>query len=170
MTANELQKSMRKAIRSGDDDRFFNLLTEHPDQLHAITVFGTWVHFAASHGRLGIVRRLIQLGIDPNAKSGVHNSAPIHIAASDGHREIVEYLLQCGAVLDVSGPEQNPLFGAIYGGHTEIAKLLIDSGIDTTVRYTGEQMKDMDARAFAKEWGRTDIVRLLDAHQRSAQR
>ena len=64
---------------------------------------------------------------------------------------------------EFSEPERNPLFGAIYGGHTAIAKLLIDSGIDTTVKYSGESMHEMDALAFAHEWGRSDIAELLMA-------
>ncbi len=73
----------------------------------------------------------------------------------------MRYLLSEGATIDVSQPERNPLFGAIYGGHTAVAKLLIDKGIDTHVKYTGGSMKEMDALAFAKEWGRNDIVDLL---------
>ena len=63
---------------------------------------------------------------------------------------------------DVSEPTRNPLFGAIHGGHTAIAKLLIDNGIDTSVSYTGENMTGIDAMAFAREWGRSDIVELLE--------
>ena len=66
--------------------------------------------------------------------------------------------------LDVSEPERNPLFGAILKGHTGIAKLLVDRGIDINVQYTGESMKDMDALAFAREWGRSDIAEYLLAH------
>ena len=74
---------------------------------------------------------------------------------------MVKYLLSCGAEMDVSEPERNPLFGAIYGGHADIAKLLIESGIDTRVKYTGESMKNMDALAFAHERGQKDIAALL---------
>ncbi len=63
--------------------------------------------------------------------------------------------------MDVSEPERNPLFGAIYGGHTDVAKFLINSGIDTQVKYTGPNMKNMDALAFVNEWGRTEIADLL---------
>ena len=84
---------------------------------------------------------------------------------TDGHLDIVKYLLECGATMDTSKAVRNPLIGAILGGttaaHTAIAKLLIDSGIDTTVSYTSEDMTNMDALAFAKEWGRSDIAELL---------
>jgi uncharacterized protein len=130
------------------------------------TVFGTWLHFAASKGRLEIVKQLLAMGCPINGRSGVHDSAPIHLAASGGHYEIVNFLLDSGASLDVSEPERNPLFGAIYGGHTTVAKLLIERGIDTRPSYTGENMTNMDALAFAKEWGRSEIVELLEAQSK----
>lgn len=71
------------------------------------------------------------------------------------------HCLQCHG-----GLHRNPLFGAIHGGHTDVAKLLIESGIDTAANYTGENMTNMDALAFAKEWGRSEIVALLEATSR----
>jgi uncharacterized protein len=41
----------------------------------------------------------------------------------------------------------------VTNGYTDIVKLPIDSGIDTMVKYTGENMKNMDALAFAGEYG-----------------
>jgi len=40
---------------------------------------------------------------------------------------VVEYLLSQEAILDISEPTRNPLFGAIYGGHSAIAKLLMNA-------------------------------------------
>ncbi len=86
---------------------------------------------------------------------------PFSCAASNGHVEIVRSLLDVGAELDVSKPERNPLFGAIYGGHLEIVKLLVERGIDYRVSYTGQSMKNMDALAFALERGQREIARYL---------
>src|SRR5262245_14761134 len=72
--------------------------------------------------------------------------------------------------MDVSEPVRNPLFGAIYGGHTDVARLLIDSGIDTNIKYNGKNMKEMDALAFAREWGRTDIADLLVKRRKSMEK
>ncbi len=64
--------------------------------------------------------------------------------------EIVKYLIESGAELDESLAKTNPLFGAIYGGHKEVVELLVDSGIDFSIRYTGESMKNMDAYEYAR--------------------
>jgi len=58
-------------------------------------------------------------------------------------------------------PERNPLFAAIDNGHLEIAKALIDAGIDTTVKYKGTSGKTKDALSYARDWGREDIEALI---------
>jgi hypothetical protein len=161
MDEKQVAKEIRTAIKQGDADKVMSLIGSDKARLQMMTVFGTWLHVAASLGKLEIVKRLVELGADVNARGGIAGGTPLHEAASDGHLDIVRYLLSQRAEMDVSEPERNPLFGAIHGGHTVIAKLLIDSGIDTHVKYSGERMKDMDALAFAREWGREEIIALL---------
>lgn len=57
--------------------------------------------------------------------------------------------------------KRNPLFGAIYGGHKEVVDLLVEKGIDISIRYTGENMKNMNAYEYAKEFGKTEIAEYL---------
>ena len=154
-------KEIRTAIKQGDVERVVALVGSDKACLNMMTPFGAWLHVAASFGKFEIVKRLVALGADVSKRGGTFNGGAINIAASAGHFDIVKYLLSCGAEMDVSEPERNPLFGAIYGGHADIAKLLIESGIDTRVTYTGESMKNMDALAFAYERGQKDIVALL---------
>src|SRR5262249_50604825 len=137
------------------------LIEEDIARLRMMTAFGTWLHVAADFGELPIVELLIGLGADINAVGGVSGGSAIYQAASEGHVDVVRYLLSKGATLDVNEPTRNPLFAAIYGGHFAVAKLLIESGIDTSVKYTGDNMKNMGALAFAREWGRPDIIKLL---------
>ncbi len=162
MDEKELAKEIRTAIKQGDADKATRLIDADKSRLSMMTTFGTWLHVAAAHGRLEIVKRLFALGSDVNARGGIAGSGALHLAASEGHGDVVRYLLSIGAEMDVSEPERNPLFGAILGGHADTAKLLIDGGIDTSVKYTGKSMKDMDALAFAHEWGRSDIADLLE--------
>ncbi len=65
--------------------------------------------------------------------------------------------------MDVTAPERNPLFAAIYGGHASVAEQLIRNGIDIHAAYTGANMRNMNAMAFAKEWGRRAIVDMLES-------
>jgi ankyrin repeat protein len=127
-----------------------------------MTPFGTWLHVAASAGNIEIVKYLVSVGADVNKCGGIPESAPIDHAASEGHGEIVNYLLTQSAEINVSDPEKNPLFGAIYGGHLDIVKLLVERGIDVHVKYTKGSMKGMDAVAFARERGQVDIAEFLE--------
>lgn len=161
---NELEatKALREAVKAGDVDRVRSVVAGSADRLHYVTPFGTWLHIAAKSGGLDLVQALISMGADINAKGGTFGGAPINVAAGYGQAQIVKVLLAAGAELDVGEPERNPLFSAIQGGHVEIVKLLVESGIDFRVRYTGESMKDMDAEAFARERGQTEIGKYLD--------
>lgn len=167
MDKNQLAKDIRTAIKNGDQDGVLELIDTDENSLTMTTQFGTWAHVAAKHGKLGILRQLVQKGININAGGGLSGGTPIRDAASEGHLDIVKYLLSLGATLDVSVSERNALFSAIYNGHAEVAKALIEGGIDTTVRYFGENLKGVDALAFARQYGRTEIEAILrtNAHR-----
>jgi uncharacterized protein len=100
----------------------------------------------------------VNAGVAVSQRSGILGGTAINLAASKGHIEVVQYLLSAGAELDVSEPQRNPLFAAIYGGHLETVRLLIQAGIDWHVKYTGEHVKGMDALAFTRERGQRDIA------------
>ena len=77
--------------------------------------------------------------------------------------KIIKYLLSCGAGLDVSDSVKNPLFGAILKGHLDIVKILIESGIDYSVKYTGDNFQNTDALGFARLRGQTKIAEYLES-------
>jgi ankyrin repeat protein len=163
MGENEVAKMIRAAIKQGDVKKALALIGDDKARLGMMTPFGTWLHVAASQGKLEIVKRLVELGLDVNAYGGIAGGTPLNEAASEGHIEIVRYLLSLGANLDATEPERNPLFSAIHGGHAAVAKLLVDSGVDTHVKYSGQSMRNMDALAFARERGQEEIAKILSS-------
>lgn len=163
MDNKQIAIEIRSAIKNGNVQKVVELIDSNTELLNMETPFGTWLHVAASRGKLDIVKKLVELGSDINELGGVYGGGALNEAASSGHIEIVRYLLLSGANLDVSKPERNPLFGAISNGHVDIAKLLIKSGIETDVKYSGEFKEDMDALTFAREQGQIEIVKLLDS-------
>ena len=86
---------------------------------------------------------------------------PFKSGSRRGDLEIVKYLIETGAELDVSLANRNPLFGAIYGGHKEVVEFLVEKGIDISIRYTGESIKNLDAYEYAREFGQTEIAEYL---------
>ncbi|HYH64195.1 MAG TPA: ankyrin repeat domain-containing protein [Urbifossiella sp.] len=158
------QKRIREAIKAGDCETAKALIDADPSQLHTMTVFGTWMHVAAARDQVDLVEWLVRRGADVNARGGIAGATPIHDAASEGHTRVTEYLLSVGAVMETYEPHVNPLFAAVHGGHRDVVRLLLDRGIDATVRYTGENMKDRDAVAHARLWGQTEIADTITAH------
>lgn len=148
-------------IRDGDLETFRKLAKTWHEYLFMTTPFGSWLHFAASQGHLPIVKHALDVGFDVNLRAGVSDGTALNEAALEGHVEIVEFLHTKGGEFDLDDPTRNPLFGAIVGGHLNVAKYLLDNGIDKTVRYTGETMNEMDAYEFAMERGETKIAQLL---------
>jgi hypothetical protein len=164
MAGETFVKDMWDTIRQGDLNRVVALIEADRERLHMTTVFGAWLHFAAIHGKLEIVKYLVEQGLDVNTRSesGSSGYTAINAAASKGHLEVVRYLLSCGAILDVSrGGQENPLFRAALKGYAEVAKLLIESGIDAKIKYNGKNMKNMDALALAYESGQGEVVKVL---------
>ena len=164
MCGKEQIMAVHTAIKAGDTETLIGLL-QSDDRLRQLwTPFGTWLHDAASYGALPIVRWLVNHGLELNAWNESNESTPIALAASDGHSDVVRFLIDSGASLDTSDSVRNPLLAAIVGGdsdaHTLVAKLLIDGGIDTTIRYPN--LDNMDALEMAREYGRSGIVKLLE--------
>jgi uncharacterized protein len=153
--------AMLAACQSDDVDGFIQLLAKRPEALKMNTPFGSWLHVAASSGSIKLVQHLLAHGLDPNSKGGTFGGSALNSAANRGHIDVAHALLESGAELDVSEPERNPLFGAVLAGSIEMVRLLVKRGIDYTVKYSGENMHEMDACAFAKERGQTEISKYL---------
>lgn len=156
-----IAKDIRGAVKNGQLDKLRDLLEKEPEMLTWMTPFGTWLHVATAHGHLEIIEYLINAGIDVNAQGGNFSTNALERAATKGYLDITEYLINQDLELDTSEPDRNPLFAAIYGGHFEIVKLLVENNIDISIKYSGDSMKDMDAYAFAIERGETKIAEYL---------
>jgi uncharacterized protein len=113
---------------------------------------------------LSVRCNVVRAGADLNARGGILGGTPLNEAASAGQLPIVQFLLSARAVMETREPEVNPLFSACYGGHPEVVRLLLASGIDAGIRYTGPRMRDMDVVAFARERGQLAIAELISAH------
>ena len=166
MDNKQILRDILDSIEENNLERTHRLLKIYPEFINQLTPFGTWLHVAASQGKIEIVELLLNLGMDINTRAGVYNGGAINEAATEGNFNVVKYLLSRGAKLDVSEPTRNPLFGAILSGDKDIVKLLLDSGIDASVRYTGEYMKNMDAYDFAIERGQKEIAKMLEPYRK----
>lgn len=99
-------------------------------RLDATNVNGTnALMYAALHGELSIVKRLVERDAQVN-KTGW---TPLHFAASNGHDEVVSYLLEHHAYIDAESPNRTtPLMMAARMRHPATVRLLLQEGADPT--------------------------------------
>ncbi|GMH36832.1 hypothetical protein BSKO_04705 [Bryopsis sp. KO-2023] len=74
-------------------------------------------------------KELLSKGADPSSTHGGFNSTPLHVAAEQGHVEIVEMLIEKGANVDAQNNRGvTALYFAAQNGHLEIARVLVQAG------------------------------------------
>jgi len=93
---------------------------------------------------------------------------PFHIACYNRHIEIVKLLLNDNRV-DINYPNDNgetPFHSACRKGQTDIVKYMLESGKEIDINkkeyFTGKTGLD-----WAKENGKTDIVKLIESFQKN---
>jgi ankyrin repeat protein len=116
------------------------------------------LHEAAEKGNQEQVKAHLDHGEDINVLDRDKMTA-LHYASFNGHKALVEFLLEQGAGLDVKGQEGGvtALHLAATRGHREIVKLLIEKGATL-------HAKDRYGRTpihYAKSFNQTKIMELL---------
>lgn len=61
----------------------------------------------------------------------------------------------------MSEATKNLLFGAICNGHYEVAKYLIDNGIDITAKYHIGKSENVDAYEYVRQFGQAEIANYI---------
>ncbi|OYY20685.1 MAG: hypothetical protein B7Y67_04795 [Polynucleobacter sp. 35-46-11] len=104
---------------------------------------------AAFDGDLATVKLLV---LDKKATVNKTGWAPIHYAATNGHLQIVQFLMANGAMINALSPsETTPLMMAIGSGNDDLIKYLLDNGADLRMRnHEGYTAIDV-AQMFGKD-------------------
>jgi hypothetical protein len=92
------------------------------------------LHRAALNDWDDIVRRLLSLGYNPEAKAGRHRRTPLHLAAAQGYESALIALIEAKVDLnsfDTAG--QNPVLDATAFNHSRVVTLLLEAGADVHV-------------------------------------
>lgn len=104
---------------------------------------------AAFDGDMSTVKMLVL-----NKKAAVNKPgwSPIHYAATNGHLQIVQFLMANGAMINALSPsETTPLMMAIGSGNDDLIKYLLDNGADLRMRnHEGYTAIDV-AQLFGKD-------------------
>ncbi len=114
---------------------------------------------AALRGHLGIATKLVKKDADVN-KTGW---APLHYAASNGHLEIMNLLLENHAYIDAESPNgSTPLMMAAQYGNASAVKLLLEAGADPLLK----NQQGLTAIQFAQRASRNDSIELISGYVR----
>lgn len=115
--------------------------------------------FSADRGR-GNFYAWVQLLIPNSKATQIKNTPPLYYAASFGLTEVVRYLLDAGADIEVHGGRggATPLNIASYRGHYDVAKLLLERGASPSAI---DNYVEWSAIDWARYNGHVKVYRLL---------
>jgi ankyrin repeat protein len=117
---------------------------------------------AALKGHAALAKKLVDKGADVN-KTGW---TPLHYAATHGHLEIMNMLLEHHAYIDAESPNgTTPLMMAAHYGTPAAVKLLLEAGADASLK----NQLGLTAIDFAHRANRKDSAELIAGFVRSTQ-
>lgn len=131
----------------------------HTDEINKVDSYGFRpFYWACQNGEIYIVQRLLKAGADLNARRVDDNVSALWIAALKGHADIVQYLLDQGAVIDVQDETYGtPLYIAAENGWIPVVRQLL--GHKANINLTGGLHRSpLNAAAY---FGHVEVVQLL---------
>ena len=162
----KLRDAFQTAAHDGDVEELKNIHAEYPEAGATWTggLFGTGLYWAAQEGKLDTVKFLVE---ECGAKLGPQNNdglSPLVAAATDGHTDVVKYLLDQGADVDERGMRIHSWYTALhwaaYGGHAETVKCLLDHGADSSLKNSDGKT----ARQIALQQRHPEVAEVIDKY------
>ncbi|KAH8727742.1 ankyrin repeat-containing domain protein [Phaeosphaeriaceae sp. PMI808] len=105
------------------------------DEIHRVDSLGFQpLYYACESGNRGIMDELLQNGAEINHNDESSQPTALLAASSNGHKEIVQILLDGNANLDSCSDDYGtPLYAAVENQHQEIVELLLKNGADVNM-------------------------------------
>ena len=116
------------------------------------------IHSAAQRGDLDAVKKLLAEQQNLISERDEAGSTPLHVAAMNGNRKLVKYLLKRGAEIDAGDNENStPLHVAAMNGHKDVVEYLISKGADLNL----QDDNGMSTLHWAAYFGHLDVAEYL---------
>jgi len=115
------------------------LLIERGADVNYLNADGrTALMYAAEEGADEAIRILIENGADPKLHGSDRGHNALHLAAGDGHTQVVKSMLDLGISPNTIDHEKaTPLHYAASDGHEDVVKMLLDAGADPNSKDNG---------------------------------
>ncbi|XP_064387692.1 transient receptor potential cation channel subfamily A member 1 homolog [Halichondria panicea] len=100
----------------------------------------TSLHFAAENGHLEVVIELLKMEADMKARDDIGDT-PVHKAAEAGQTKVLKVFFKKDAsCATLSGyNDETPLHNAVYGGHIETIKFILEHKPNVNTRSTNDE-------------------------------
>ncbi|XP_010119789.1 PREDICTED: caskin-2 [Chlamydotis macqueenii] len=128
----------------------------------------TPLDLACEFGRLKVAQLLLNSHLCVALLEGQSKDAtdpnyttPLHLAAKNGHKEIIRQLLKAGIEINKQTKTGTALHEAALYGKTEVVRLLLEGGIDVNIRNTYNQTALDIVNQFTTSHASKDIKQLL---------
>ncbi|KAM4691392.1 caskin-2 [Rhinophrynus dorsalis] len=144
------------------------LLQHQSNPCHVSKARKTPLDLACEFGRVKVVQLLLNSHLCVSLLEGISKdptdpnfTTPLHLAAKNGHRDVIRLLLKSGIEINRVTKMGTALHEASLCGKTEVVKLLIENGIDVNIRNTYNQTALDVVNQFTTTHASTDIKQLL---------
>jgi len=114
-----------------------------------------YLYYAATSGDADRVQELAKQGANVN-RCIQDGHAPLFVAASFGHKKVVEVLLQFGVFLEIDNNGMTALMGAAKHGHGDVVEILVKAGANINRMINGSS-----ALWLGAIYGHVEVVRHL---------
>uniref|UniRef100_A0A8C1QN32 Si:ch211-119c20.2 n=1 Tax=Cyprinus carpio TaxID=7962 RepID=A0A8C1QN32_CYPCA len=122
----------------------------------------TPMDLACEFGRLKVTQLLLSSNMVVALLEGNgRDNTPLHLAARNGHKDIIRLLLKAGIDINRTTKSGTALHEAALYGKTEVVKLLLDAGIDVNIRNTYNQTALDIVNQFTTSHASKEIKQLL---------
>ncbi|XP_057213964.1 caskin-2 isoform X3 [Triplophysa rosa] len=122
----------------------------------------TPLDLACEFGRLRVTQLLLSSNMVVALLEGNgRDNTPLHLAARNGHKDIIRLLLKAGIDINRTTKSGTALHEAALYGKTEVVKLLLDAGIDVNIRNTYSQSALDIVNQFTTSHASKEIKQLL---------
>ncbi|OAB45503.1 ankyrin repeat domain-containing protein [Paenibacillus glacialis] len=159
----ELSEKLRKSILNYNNEFVKEVIQEDLKWINILTKEGSLLNVSILNKNIDLAKQLISREIDINKFSGIE----LINALLNDENELIELLLSKNIMFNLSSPKMNPLFIATRKGNFKAVEMLLDNGVDATLEYSNEFMRNFSVIELARKMNQNEIVTLLNAQKQT---